>query len=448
MSFGAAFSRALSRTADQAGDSYRRNREQEQERQRQQALMDLTRQQMEAQQAAQAEARARQQALDQRDFAEGGYSAVDPLANRAGQAMDAVPLPDMGRLSGMTMTQGRAPQGRDVAFEYGGREFAKTGQSLREQEQQAARTERLTARSEDQRSREAERAADAARRAEEQAAMFANQEKMARLSASLAAANRPAPSPQLTQGNDGFMYRYDGGRMVRVPIDGMPSGGGDAGRSVEIPATGPRRDAVPAQAPGDTMFRGMGLQTAPRGASPAPSSSFGAPDARGPFGRAPGAGGQTDSQRRSLAVLNQMEAEGQVLDSQQSPGTFGLAAAGAPFGVGRGVMRKNDQVYMDAASSFAQHYIYGLSGQAAPDGEVARVVKSIVPQIGDSEEAKAAKAARRQQMIQTLRNAAGQAGASGGIEQEFPGQAEAIAQARQEGYTDAQIRSFLSGGRP
>jgi hypothetical protein len=142
MSFGAAFSRALSRTATQAGDRYAQQRERDAEQARQAALMDLSRQQLAAQQAEREAARQRQTALDQREFAEGGYSAVDPLANRAGQAMDAVPLPDMGRLSGMTMTQGRAPQGRDVAFNYGGQEFAKTGKSVREQELEAARTQR------------------------------------------------------------------------------------------------------------------------------------------------------------------------------------------------------------------------------------------------------------------------------------------------------------------
>jgi hypothetical protein len=222
----------------------RQAREAQDERERQQAMMEMQRTQMEELRVERERQAARQAAIDQREFAEGGYSAVDPLANRAGQAMDAVPLPEMGQLPGMTMTQGRAPQGRPVAFEYGGREFAKTGQSLREQEQQAARTERLTARSEDTRAREAERAADAARRAEEQSAAFTQAEKMARLTASLTAGNRPA---QIEYDREGNPFQVRGGQFVPMSVGGQPAQDGQPPRSPDYGRFGKPANRTPAE---------------------------------------------------------------------------------------------------------------------------------------------------------------------------------------------------------
>lgn len=115
----------------------------------------------------------------------------------------------------------------------------------------------------------------------------------------------------------------------------------------------------------------------------------------------------TEGQRRAATVAAQLESELAALDGLQEPGARDLLVDRLPFGMGRPALSENAQRFNDAASSFAQHYIYGLSGAAAPDAEVERVAASITPRIGDSEATKAAKRARRRDMVAHLQTMAG-----------------------------------------
>jgi hypothetical protein len=110
----------------------------------------------------------------------------------------------------------------------------------------------------------------------------------------------------------------------------------------------------------------------------------------------------TEGQRRAASVAAQLSNEMQTLGQLEQPSTGGVIARALPFGAGRSLMSGNTQAYMDAISSFAQHYIYGLSGAAAPDAEVERVAAAISPRLGDSDEAKARKAQRMRDMVRNL----------------------------------------------
>jgi hypothetical protein len=124
-------------------------------------------------------------------------------------------------------------------------------------------------------------------------------------------------------------------------------------------------------------------------------------------------------------------------------------AGNVPF-VGRQFQGPDAQSYMDAASSFAQHYLYALSGQAAPEGEAQRVARAITPQLFDTEEAKAQKKLRAQEMLSTVQMLSGQQGPMTGglpLDAEFPNAAVQILEARMDGYSDDEIRAFLTGAR-
>jgi hypothetical protein len=273
-------------------------------------------------------------------------------------------------------------------------------------------------------------------------------ENMARLQARLQAGNRPPTAPQLTQGNDGFMYRYDNGRMVRVPIEGMPSGGGDAGRSVEIPATGPRRDAVRPQAPGDTMFRGMGLTPAPQRQAPAPSFDGGG-EARGPFGKAPSTGPKTEGQLNADAFATRMESTAKVLDAFELAGgdpvpPFMTRVQGAiPFG-GNELRNRNtskeQQLYRAAQDDWVRAKLRKESGAVIGEDEMADERTTYFKQPGDDPETVAYKRTLRATATQMMRKMSGST-AEGDL-------AAKIAEARANGYSDADIQAYLTGVRP
>jgi hypothetical protein len=254
------------------------------------------------------------------------------------------------------------------------------------------------------------------------------------------------------------MYRYDNGRMVRVPIDGMPSaGGGDAGRSVEIPAVGPRRDAVRPPAPGDTMFRGMGLQTAPRPQSPAPSLR--PPEPRGPFGKAPAEESglpSTDGGRIAYGFLTRMESANPILDDLErqgiaAPSWVARAKGALPF---VGAQLKNneltemEQEYWVNAQDWVRAKLRKESGAVIGEQEMADEVATYFPMPGDKPPTIERKRQLRKIATAGMAASAGQIRDVGTLESDFPGKRAEITQARQEGYTDDQIRSFLSGGRP
>ena len=410
--------------------------EQQAERTRQQA------EQMAFLQSIQREATERAAAQQDADFAREGITRIaDPLANASGRAMDAVPTPAMGRLPGMTMTQGSAPRGFTPITRRGNVEYAKTGPSERERMAQEQRTLLLTTRAEDRDARSAELEQQQAFNLQRDADNRAAQERIARI----AAGSRPQPQPQLLQGNDGFMYQYSGGQMVRVPIAGGGQGGGQTMPPAQPQPTaqGPRRSAFL-----DNI--GVPRTPAPAVSGTAQPAQFTEPE-RGPFGKAPGAGGglETDAVRRSKGVLNQINYEANRLFTIPEPSGMERLAGNAPF-VGRQFQGPDAQSYMDAASSFAQHYLYALSGQAAPEGEAQRVARAITPQLFDTEEAKAQKKQRIGEMLSTVQMLSGQQGPMTGglpLDAEFPNAAIQILEARMDGYSDDEIRAFLTGAR-
>ncbi|WIJ26603.1 hypothetical protein [Devosia sp. RR2S18] len=116
----------------------------------------------------------------------------------------------------------------------------------------------------------------------------------------------------------------------------------------------------------------------------------------------------TEAERRNMAIYNTVLPELKVIEQNwealASIYDQGMSRTGANMLTQEDYQQANNSVYV-----VAQHYLYSLSGQAAPEGEVQRVAESIMPRIGESAAAIADKKRRLETYIGTIRLNAGRA---------------------------------------
>lgn len=126
----------------------------------------------------------------------------------------------------------------------------------------------------------------------------------------------------------------------------------------------------------------------------------------------------TEAQQRMGMINNIVQDEAKVLLGDPASGTPGVYSALGEFnnqvldanGAGRALTSADYQRAASAVETISQHYLYALSGQAAPDGEVKRVARTLMPVIGENPASVLEKKRRLESYLQTIQDFVAQTG--------------------------------------
>lgn len=135
----------------------------------------------------------------------------------------------------------------------------------------------------------------------------------------------------------------------------------------------------------------------------------------------------TDAQRRATQLTAVVAPDAKLLlGDETSPGVFeSMADAGNQTAGGldingwkplRGFTDPKYQQATNALTNIAQSYLYAISGQAAPAAEVAKIVESVTPKMGESEQSVRDKKARLKSYVDAIALGQKNGGEGGGTD--------------------------------
>jgi hypothetical protein len=126
----------------------------------------------------------------------------------------------------------------------------------------------------------------------------------------------------------------------------------------------------------------------------------------------------TEAQQRMSMINNIVQDEAKVLLGDPATGDEGVYGALGELGnqvldangVGRALTSGDYQRAVSAVETISQHYLYALSGQAAPEGEVKRVARTLMPVVGENAASVLEKKRRLESYLQTIQDFVAQTG--------------------------------------
>jgi hypothetical protein len=125
----------------------------------------------------------------------------------------------------------------------------------------------------------------------------------------------------------------------------------------------------------------------------------------------------TEAQRRNQQLASVIQPELAAVEQNWSELSSGTNQAGGMVpGVGNALTSSGYQQASNSLATIAQSYLYSVSGAAATDAEVRKIVDSVTPKPFESQQSIDAKLARIRQMADAVIQAGG-----GGVQQQAPG---------------------------